>query len=151
MTNRFRVVPAAYVLFQRESEVLLQLRQNTGYMDDYWAMAAAGHVEAGESVFDAAVRETREELGVDVRAEDLRAICTMHRTIAPHGPIDERVDFFFSCTQWSGEPTIAEPKKVAALQWFDLAALPSNIVPHEAYVISNVASNTVNPIVSFGF
>ena len=35
-------------------EVLLQLRQNTGYMDDHWAAAAAGHVERGETAYDAA-------------------------------------------------------------------------------------------------
>ena len=65
---RFRVVPAAYVLLLRPAgsgpdEVLLQLRQHTGFMDGHWACAAAGHVEAGESVLAAAVREAAEELG----------------------------------------------------------------------------------------
>lgn len=46
--NRF-LVPAAYVILRRDEHVLLQLRMNTGYMDGYWATAAAGHVEAGES------------------------------------------------------------------------------------------------------
>ena len=46
-------------------EVLLQLRQNTGYMDDHWAAAAAGHVEKGETAYDAARREAREEIDVD--------------------------------------------------------------------------------------
>ena len=46
------------------TEVLLQLRQNTGYMDDHWAAAAAGHVERGETAYDAARREALEELGV---------------------------------------------------------------------------------------
>ena len=49
MTDRFRVVPAAYVFLLRPGpdgdEVLLQRRRNTGYMDDHWAAAAAGHVE----------------------------------------------------------------------------------------------------------
>ncbi len=54
VTSRFRVVPAAYVIFRRGDEVLLQLRQNTGYRDGYWATAAAGHVEEDESVFAAA-------------------------------------------------------------------------------------------------
>ena len=69
MTESFAVVPAAYVLFLRDTpsgaaEVLLQLREGTGYMDGYWATAAAGHVERGESVFAAAAREVTEELGV---------------------------------------------------------------------------------------
>ena len=63
---RFHVVPAAYVLFLDGDRVLLQLRRNTGYRDDHWACGAAGHVEDGESVFQAAVREAAEELGVVV-------------------------------------------------------------------------------------
>ena len=58
--GRFVVVPAAYVFLLREgsrgTEVLLQLRQNTGYRDGYWAAAAAGHVERGETAYDAAHR-----------------------------------------------------------------------------------------------
>ena len=54
-------MPAAYVFLLRPGadgdEVLLQLRQNTGYMDDHWAAAAAGHVERGETAYDAARRE----------------------------------------------------------------------------------------------
>ena len=65
---RFRLVPAAYVVLLRPSgtgdEVLLQLRQHTGFMDGHWACAAAGHVEEGESAPAAAVREAAEELGV---------------------------------------------------------------------------------------
>ena len=59
--GRFVVVPASYVFLLRDgvtgAEVLLQLRQNTGYMDDHWAAAAAGHVEQGETAYDAARRE----------------------------------------------------------------------------------------------
>ena len=69
MTDRFVVVPASYVYLLREgaagTEVLLQLRQNTGYMDGRWAAAAAGHVERGETAYDAARREALEEVGVD--------------------------------------------------------------------------------------
>lgn len=65
--NRFRVVPASYVIFLRgegdDTEVLHQLRGGTGYLDGYWAMAAAGHIEQNESAFEAAAREAAEELG----------------------------------------------------------------------------------------
>jgi 8-oxo-dGTP diphosphatase len=95
---RFQVVSAAYVFLRRSEdgvdEVLLQLREGTGYMDGHWAAAAAGHVEAGESVLDAAVREAAEELGIGIAADDLVPLCAMHRTLAPHAPVDERVDFF---------------------------------------------------------
>ena len=82
MIDRFQVVPAAYVIFRRGRQVLLQLRKNTGYRDGHWATGAAGHVEADESVLAAACREAAEEVGVVVAPGDLTPLTTMHRTHA---------------------------------------------------------------------
>ena len=88
MTDRFRVVPAAYVFLLRPGphgdEVLLQLRQNTGYMDDHWAAAAAGHVERGETAYDAARREALEEIGVDGLALEFVTVDAAHPARRPH-------------------------------------------------------------------
>jgi 8-oxo-dGTP diphosphatase len=152
---RFQVVPAAYVFLRREvgdaAEVLLQLREGTGYMDGHWAAAAAGHVEAGESVFDAAVRETAEELGITIDPADLVPLCAMHRTVAPHGPVDERVDFFFECRRWTGTPRTLEADKSADLRWFPLDALPEPVVPHEHQVMTAVRDGNLRPVVTHGF
>ena len=152
---RFQVVPAAYVFLRRTTDgaeqVLLQLRQGTGYMDGYWAAAAAGHVEAGESVIEAAVREAAEELGIAIDHRDVVPLCAMHRTAAPHGPIDERVDFFFQCRRWTGRPRAVEADKAADLRWFDLAALPEPVVPHELQVLLGLRDGSLRPIVTHGF
>lgn len=151
MTERFRVVPAAYVALRREDQVLLQLRQNTGYRDGFWALAAAGHVEQDESVFAAAVREAYEELGVTIGIDDLTPLCGMHRTHRNGRPIDERVDFFFECTTWSGQPTIREPLKNADLRWFALDGLPEAVVPHERLVLEALSRGRVPPVMTYGF
>src|SRR5215207_9969041 len=80
---RFQLVPAAYVMLLRPAanggdEVLLQLRQGTGFMDGHWACAAAGHVEAGESVLSAAIREAAEELGVTIEPHEMQPLTTVH-------------------------------------------------------------------------
>ena len=77
-----KLVAASYIILRRGGDVLLQLREGTGYRDGHWACAAAGHVEAGESVVQAAVREAREEVGVRIDPADLVPLCTMHRTHA---------------------------------------------------------------------
>jgi 8-oxo-dGTP pyrophosphatase MutT (NUDIX family) len=151
VTSRFRVVPAAYVIFRRDDEVLLQLRQNTGYRDGYWATAAAGHVEQDESVLAAAAREAREELGVTIAVEDLVPLCAMHRTHGNHDPIDERVDFFFELRRWTGQPQIMEPTKNAALRWCALEDLPDQVVPHELFVLEHLREKDLDAVVTFGF
>jgi 8-oxo-dGTP pyrophosphatase MutT (NUDIX family) len=150
--GRFVVVPASYVFLLRESgdgtEVLLQLRQNTGYMDDHWAAAAAGHVEKGETAYDAARREAREEIGVEDL--DLTFVTSMQRTRSAE-PIDERIDFFFTARAWSGEPRIVEPAKCADLRWCPLDDLPDPVVPHELRVLQAVRDGGVPPYTTFGF
>ena len=153
MTERFALVPASYVFLLRgdgpDLQVLLQLRGETGYMERHWAAAAAGHVERGETAYDAARREALEELAVsDV---DLTFELTMHRT--RHDlPIDERVDFFFTARAWAGEPRVVEPEKCAELRWCPLDALdelPGPVVPHERMALANLGTGGGH--LTFGF
>lgn len=152
MSARFVVVPASYVLLLRgdgpATQVLLQLRRNTGYLDDHWAAAAAGHVERGETALDAAHREAREEIGVE--GLDLRFLTSMQRTRHDE-PIDERIDFFFTTRTWSGEPRVMEPAKCAGLSWYPLTALPDPVVPHERAVLTDLAQGAVAPYTTFGW
>jgi 8-oxo-dGTP diphosphatase len=150
--DRFVVVPASYVFLLRDGvtgpEVLLQLRQNTGYMDDHWAAAAAGHVEKGETAYDAARREAAEEIAVTDL--DLAFVTAMQRTRGGE-PIDERIDFFFTARSWSGEPRIVEPHKCAELRWCALDALPDPVVPHERSVLEALRAGTTTAYSTFGF
>lgn len=153
--HRLPLVPAAYVLLTRsgdtDDEVLLQQRQNTGFRDGYWATAAAGHVDAGESVLAAAVRETREELGVSVRAADLEPLTSLHRTDGTLVPVEQRVDWFFRVRRWAGEPRVMEPDKNAGVGWFALSGLPEPVVPHERDVLERLGQGRVPAVLTYGF
>ncbi len=150
--GRFVVVPAAYVFLLRDGvagvEVLLQLRRGTGYMDEHWAAAAAGHVERGETAYDAAHREAREEIGVGEL--DLTFVTAMQRTRSGE-PIDERIDFFFTARTWSGQPRLVEPDQAADLRWYPLTARPDPVVPHELAVLDALRTGTTTAYSTFGF
>ncbi len=101
----------------------------------------------------AACREAAEELGVEVEPADLEAVTAMHRTANNGDPIDERVDFFFQCRRWTGEPRLMEPHKSAGIGWFPLDALPHPVVPHEAALFGWLTAGDGGPppVTSFGF
>jgi len=149
--GRFVVVPAAYVFLLRDGitgpEVLLQLRQGTGFMDGHWAAAAAGHVERGETAYDAAHREAAEE--IDVKGLDLELVTAMQRT-AHADPVDERIDFFFTARAWEGDPRVVEPEKCLELRWCPLDDLPDPVVPHERWVLERLSTG-LPAYTSFGF
>ena len=155
--TRFQVIPAAYLLLLRgegdDLEVLLQLRgPGAGYMPAHWASGAAGHVEYGESVFQAAAREATEELAITVDLADLEPLCAVQRTLPGCAdPVEQRADYFLTTRRWTGEPSPQEPEKCVELRWCRPAALPSPMVPHEQAVLDRLATGQVPPILSVGF
>ena len=147
---RFSLVPAAYVALVAGERVLLQQRQNTGYMDGHWSFSAAGHIERDESVHAAAVREAQEELGVRIDERDLRPLCTVHRRQNERDG-GQRVDFYFTAAVWAGEPSVREPERSGGLRWFALADLPEPLVPVDAVALGMLRSGEHEAIVHWGF
>lgn len=135
--ERSLLVAAAYVLLLRDGQVLLERREGTGYMDGCWA-TVAGHVDRGESVHEAAVREAAEEAGVTIDPADLVPVTTLHRFERTGPQVEQRCDMFFAVRRWSGEPAVQEPDKAAAMRWYPLDALPEPVVPHERLVLDLV-------------
>lgn len=111
-----------HVLVERAGCVLLMRRAGTGFFDGLYSLPG-GHVEAGESLQEAAVREMREETGLIVPAGGLVPEGVVHRLSDTN-----RVDFFFRAQSWGGEPVICEPDKCDALGWFARDALPDDTV-----------------------
>lgn len=149
--TRFSVVPSSYVYLRRGGSVLLQLRQNTGYMDGCWAAGAAGHVELGETAIGAAIREVHEELGVVVGLDALSAVAVMQRTDGTDNPIEQRVDWFFVCDEWEGEPRVLEPSKCAEIAWFDLDTLPERMPEYEREALGALRDGAGATLLSRGF
>lgn len=135
MKDRFKVIPAAYLLMVKEGEILLLRRFQTAYYDGCYSLPA-GHVEENETCTDSIVREAHEEVGITLKKEDLRfahILYRMHGIPAPYG----RLDIFFTADKWVGEPKNMEPEKCDDIQWFPLGRLPENMVPEVRQAIES--------------
>lgn len=66
--SRFPMI-AAVLLFNSREELILQKIAAHKKRGGLWSYSAAGHVDAGEDYADAAVRELKEEIGIDAKIE----------------------------------------------------------------------------------
>ena len=126
-----------HLLFFRDDQILLLRRFNTGYADGQYSVPA-GHLDGGETVMAAAVREAREETGLHLAAADLVFSSVMHRMEE-----EERVDFFVHVRRWQGEPANTEPDKCDELRWVNVTELPANTIPYVKAGIENHQAGTV--------
>lgn len=69
-------------LYTKKGEILLQQRSHKKKIHPLlWDVSAAGHIDAGETFIDAALRETKEEVGLTLLKKDLKKIGTfLHET-----------------------------------------------------------------------
>ena len=71
--------PVAVHLFLIEDNKILLLRRfNTGYEDGNYSVVA-GHIDGGEDVYTAMIREAKEEAGITIEPKNLEAVQVMHR------------------------------------------------------------------------
>ncbi len=126
-SKRHSAVPAVYIIMKNDGRVLLMLRQNTGYFDDWYALPS-GHLEENELPFAAMAREAKEEVGVDLIQEKTSFVHAMYRTACD--ATGDRCDYFFVTDEWHGEPSNMEEHKCLKLEWFSVDALPENLMPH---------------------
>lgn len=134
--ERFKLIPAVYLVLRKGNQVLLLRRANTGYQDGKYGLVA-GHLDGDESATAAMVREAKEEAGITVLPGNLRFVHVAHR-LGRGQPGQERIDLFFEATEWHGEVVNAEPEKCDDLSWFDIDALPEHMLPFVRLVVDDI-------------
>lgn len=134
--TRFKLIVASYLILIEDDKILLQRRQNTGYEDGNYSIPA-GHLEENESVTGCLIREIKEETDLDIKAEDVDLVHTMHRR-----ENDIRIDLFFITKKYQGKIRNAEPEKCDDLSWFPLDNLPENTVPYIKQAIESYLNKT---------
>lgn len=147
LSERFRLITAVYLVFKDGDKVLLLKRANTSYHDGDYSLPA-GHIDGGEPAVQAAVREAKEEVDVDIAAEDLRLVHTMHRSSTDPEP-HERMDLYFAVRKWRGVLRNAEQNKCSEIKWCTLRSLPDNMIPEVRMALENITAG--EPYSDFNF
>ena len=122
---------AVHLPLVKDGRILLLRRYNTGYEDGNYSVVA-GHIDGGEQLKTAMVREAREEASIEISPWNLRVVGVIHLM-----EDREYVFFFLQASEWSGQVVNAEPHKCDDLSWFDIDNLPENTIPYIRRAIEN--------------
>jgi len=135
VTSPQRCTLDVFLLLTRQDQVLLGLRQGTGFADGQWNLPS-GKAESGESAVAAVIREAREEIGIRLTEDEINFAATVHWR---NSDTDTRVGLFFQATARQSPadaPYNAEPHKCAKIAWYPMTMLPARTMPYSALGIS---------------
>ncbi len=130
--ERFKIGSFVSLILRRESEVLLIRRFNTGCEDGMYGCAGGG-IDGNEPVTDALIREAFEELGIQLKKEQVNIVHIVHKKY-PQG--QELIGFFAEASSWEGTPRNMEPHKCDDLAWFHIHELPNNCQSTFVHVVA---------------
>lgn len=117
-----------------KKEILLMLRQNTGYLDNHYDLPG-GHIEPNEDIFGAMIREAKEELGIIIKREDMKIIHIYHQYKK------DKLKFVFQVKKYTNPIKNTEPEKCQELKWVEIQKLPNNIIPILKKEITNIKND----------
>ena len=134
-------VGAHLLLIDDQNRLLLMKRTVKDEMDGLYALIA-GKVDVFENPSTALARETFEESGIQIDAEDLEHIVTIHHAKTDYkAEKNDVIEFYFRPKKWTGTPVIAEPDKASELKFFPLDQLPEPISPWIKHVLQAMNDN----------
>ena len=131
--ERFKPYAAAYLVLEKDGQVLLLRRFNTGYQDGNYSLVA-GHFDGGETAKQCIVREAREEAGIAISLTDLAVVHVMHRLSL----VREYFDIYLRAEKWLGDITNMEPHKCDEFKWCRLDSLPEKVLPEVRFALENI-------------
>ena len=136
--ERFKNIICADILIKKivndEEYVLLMKRKNTGSNDGEYELPG-GHLEENEDIFDAMIREMKEELLLDLKREDIKIIHLMHHYTG------QRLNFIFEADGTNLKPEIGEKNKCSELRWVNIKSLPVETTSKVKLIINNILEN----------
>jgi 8-oxo-dGTP diphosphatase len=139
MPDRFTSVIDVHVILRRAGRILLLRRAGNVYASGQFCLPS-GHLEEGEHILDAAVREAKEETGITLDPAAMSLALSIHQRNA--ASTHTRIGFAFEPSHWDGEPVIGEPAKCSQLLWADPSNLPPDTVEYTAAIIRAVERGT---------
>ncbi len=127
------------LLVNNKGQTLLQKRsKDKVFYPNYWGVCS-GHVDAGEELIHAALRELEEELGIKCNPEDLHILEEKELNIIDINSNVRR--FYYTYCDKKEDEFIIQESELTEVKWYDIDELINIIKNHESGYTMN--DNTI--------
>lgn len=111
----------AVFIINSKGQVLLQKRSSNKKMwPNMWDITSGGHVLSGEFGFQAAIRETKEELGVNLDREDITFIGSVISNNKKNDILDKHFNEYYIVNKDIDETKLKlQKEEVSEVKWMD--------------------------------
>ena len=127
-----RPIVGVSVAIRHHGRILMSLRAG-GHAAGLWGFGAGGKMEGGESFVNTAIRETNEEIGVQIAsAKFWTAANTVYLTEDKHVVV---IFMVADMPSWQSIRNM-EPDKCVKLDWFKWDRLPKPLMPGIEHLVA---------------
>ena len=127
-------------IVNQNKEVLVQKRTPTKTLSpNLWDLSMGGHISAGEEPVHAAMRELKEELGMEVNPEDLKYVLLSKDNVVLTNGIERLFhNVYIVRTDWSISRFVKDPEEVAEIKYISVDEMENQINSHpEQWMVHN--------------
>lgn len=135
---------AVHIILINDNKILLQKRKGSKLWPGYYALPA-GHIDEGETQYDALVREAKEELGIEINPNDIinNYVVLRRNFFEIDGKmLEPYIDYYFEIKKYNGVPKIIEEDKCDELLWADVNNLPEPFINYEGVFLEDKTITT---------
>jgi isopentenyl-diphosphate delta-isomerase len=137
-------------IYNSRGQVLMQLRSPAKVIyPGKWDVSVGGHVAGGQTMVDAAIQETKEEIGIDLKESDLELV-GINKSSDVHPTIGRRHRIFhwtFIAKKDAGISSLTlETEEVTDVRWIAIDDLKKELADPE----SKARLHTQRPLYMYG-
>lgn len=123
----------AVFIINNQNQILLQRRSaNKKFNPNKWALCA-GHVDAYESLEDAAIREIKEEIGIDVTKNDLHKYG--EKELSLNESNSHITYFYYIKTNKKENELKIQVEELSEVRWFDIDKVIDMIINNDNSIV----------------
>ena len=149
-----KITSAGFIVVSKDGKILLGEAES--HSPPYFWTVFKGGVEAGENLLQTAIRELKEESGIDINVEE-----RLNRNISPNPVFDYSLkhknvylfmlnditgfldNFDFKCTSYYG---INNKPEILSYRWFEVDEIIDNIFPSQRGLVDFLKSKKIGEI-----